>query len=562
MNSFAMRAIRQSGDSVRRRAVFTIVLGIALIAGIAVGTVAAVSKNGLRVDASSVGGSQSPNRPDIARFHSRMHALLADPRAAKTYWGIFIADRDTGQTLYELNSDRHFTPGSNAKVVTTAFALASLGVNYRFRTTLESNASLDADGRLAGDLTLIGRGDPDLSNRKFPYSQKAERDGPVDRILAELADAAVSKGLKEVDGDIVGDDSYFPYDPYPAQWTTGDLFFTFGAPVSAIAFNENTFSLEVQPAARAGEQAIVSIQPAAAAGTFGQEILTVSPGSQPDLSVVRQPGPNFILVRGTVPLGHAPVRLDLAMTEPAEIAAQTLKQDLEARGVRVTGVAGVRHAPPPLRSANGHPLAPIAIATNSEDPNSLVLAEHISPPFIESIRLTNKISQNLHAELFLRTVAKEKTGVGSIDEGLQLERDFLKSAGISDGDILLSDGSGLARDDLVKPRAMVQLLRYAAQQPWGPDFLSTLPVAGVDGTMEGRMKQPAEAGLIQAKTGSLDHVHALSGYATTLRGEYLAFSIFGNNDPEHGGDASSVIDEIGAAMVETLGMPSRPASRP
>lgn len=493
----------------------------------------------------------------MARFHSRMNAIWAEARAANTYWGILISDRDTGQTLYELNADHYFTPGSNAKVVTTAFALAELGSNYRFRTTLEARGTLGADGRLSGDLILVGRGDPDLSNRKFPYAQKTERDGPTDRVLAELAAAAVAKGLKEVDGDIIGDDSYLPYDPYPAEWTTGDLFFTFGAPVSALAFNENTFSLEVQPGTRVGEQATITVDPVAAAGTFGLEILTVAPDLQPDLSVVRQPGANFILVRGSVPLGHAPLRLDLAMTEPAEIAARTLKQELEARGVRVAGTVNVRHAAPPLRSAKSPPLVPVVPEANTADPASLVLAEHISPPLIESIRLTNKISQNLHAELFLRTVAREKAGVGSIDEGLQLEQNFLKSAGIPDGDIFLSDGSGLARDDLLKPRAMVQLLRFAAQQPWGPDFLSTLPIAGVDGTLEGRMKKPTVAGLIQAKTGSLEHVHALSGYATSLAGEYFVFSIFGNNDPDHGGDADSVLDEIGAAMVETLGPPAR-----
>ncbi len=151
-----------------------------------------------------------------------------------------VVDRDTGETLYALNADHFFAPASNAKIFTTALALATLGADYQFRTTLESSGTLGSDGRLAGDLILVGRGDPDLSNRKFPYAGNGEREGPVDRVLAEMADAAVAKGLREVDGDIVADDSYFPYDPYPAGWTAGDLFFTFGAPVSAIAFNDNT----------------------------------------------------------------------------------------------------------------------------------------------------------------------------------------------------------------------------------------------------------------------------------------------------------------------------------
>jgi serine-type D-Ala-D-Ala carboxypeptidase/endopeptidase (penicillin-binding protein 4) len=190
-----------------------------------------------------------------------------------------------------------------------------------------------------------------------------------------------------------------------------------------------------------------------------------------------------------------------------------------------------------------------------------VLAEHISPPLIESIRLTNKISQNLHAEIFLRTVAREKAGVGSIDEGLKLEQQFLQAAGIADGDVVLSDGSGLARDDLVTPRAIAQLLSYANRQPWGRDFLSTLPIAGVDGTLEDRMKDTRATGLIEAKTGSTEHVHALSGYATTLRGEYLIFSIFGNNDTQKAHDASVTVDAIATAMVEMLGPPPQPKKK-
>jgi serine-type D-Ala-D-Ala carboxypeptidase/endopeptidase (penicillin-binding protein 4) len=155
--------------------------------------------------------------------------------------------------------------------------------------------------------------------------------------------------------------------------------------------------------------------------------------------------------------------------------------------------------------------------------------------------------------LFLRAVGHEKLGVGSTPAGLKVERDFLKAAGVPDGDVILTDGSGLARDDLVTPRAVVALLRYAQTQSWGSDFLSTLPVAGVDGTLEDRMKNTAASGLLEAKTGTTEHVHALSGYATTLRGEPIAFSIFANNDVRRGPDATAPVDAIATAMVETLG---------
>ena len=192
---------------------------------------------------SSPAASHVRPRPDAARFHERVEKILADAGAQGALWGLLVEDRDTGEVLYDRNADRFFTPASNAKLFTTAFALAELGSTYRYRTTLESNAALSSDGHLGGDLILVGRGDPDLSNRIFPYAGKEEREGNSDKVLAELAGAAVAGGLKEVDGDIVADDSYFPYDPYPEEWSVGDLFFDFGAPVSAIAFNDNTISI-------------------------------------------------------------------------------------------------------------------------------------------------------------------------------------------------------------------------------------------------------------------------------------------------------------------------------
>jgi serine-type D-Ala-D-Ala carboxypeptidase/endopeptidase (penicillin-binding protein 4) len=182
-----------------------------------------------------------------------------------------------------------------------------------------------------------------------------------------------------------------------------------------------------------------------------------------------------------------------------------------------------------------------------------VLAERFSPRLLDDIRLTNKVSQNLHAEIFLRTVGREKFGAGSTAAGLKVERDFLKAAGISNDDVILSDGSGLARDDLVTPRAVVALLRYVASLPWGPQFLATLPVAGTDGTLQDRMKNTPAAGLIQAKTGTIEHDYGLAGYATTVRGEYLTFAIYSADNPQKPHDADRAIDAIAEAMVQTLG---------
>jgi D-alanyl-D-alanine carboxypeptidase/D-alanyl-D-alanine-endopeptidase (penicillin-binding protein 4) len=183
----------------------------------------------------------------------------------------------------------------------------------------------------------------------------------------------------------------------------------------------------------------------------------------------------------------------------------------------------------------------------------VILAEHTSVPLSDEVRLTNKNSENVHAELLLLLAAHEKAGANNYEDSLKFASDFFRRAGIADGDVVITDGSGLSRKDLVTPRSVVQLLRYAAAQPWGELYRSTLPVAGEDGTLSDRMKNTPAAGRIFAKTGTIGHGNTLSGYATTMQGVHLLFSILGNNNNLHAQDANKVIDAICVAMVEELG---------
>ncbi|MGA8233073.1 MAG: D-alanyl-D-alanine carboxypeptidase/D-alanyl-D-alanine-endopeptidase [Candidatus Acidiferrales bacterium] len=542
--------------------------------------------------------AKSPHA-NLGKFSVRASAALSSAAAQKASWGIWIADASTGETLYEQNADRLFAPASNLKLATTALAAASLPSDFRFRTTLEARGTLSAAGTLTGDLVLVGRGDPDLSNRKFPYAGKVEREGPPEKVLAELADAAVAHGLKEIRGDVAGDDSYFPFDPYPAGWTVGDLYFGFGAPVSAIVLNDNIVSIEVSPGPQVGDPAALVVSPFAGDPPFGYEVVTGAAGTPVKFAVVRQASAKTTLLRGSIPIGAPSAKLSLAMDDPAEYAARALKLLLEARGVHITGEARAIHGAPPKRgdvpelpsvpaanhsgpdsrvapippdapsdaSASGQsPAASVTMptpATSSVD-NGVVLAEHQSPPLMEMIRVVNKVSENLHAEILLRTVAKEKAGSGTIDDGIKVAGDFLKSVGIADGDVVQEDGSGLSPANLVTPRAFGNLLLWVSHQPWANDYLATLPIAGVDGTLESRMKNSQATGRIFAKTGSLEHVHTISGYATTVRGERLVFSIMDSNDAEKANDATAVIDSLCVAMVEEIGpaKPTKPGTKP
>lgn len=488
-------------------------------------------------------------RADVTRFRARVEGILAQARVEQGHWAVLVMEEESGQILYSHNSQRFFTPASNTKLFTTVFALAQLGPEYRFRTSIETRGQLDPHGRLRGELVLVGRGDPNLSNRKFPFAKEAERDGPPEKILAELADAVVAQGVKQIEGDVVADDSFFVYDRYPTGWTIDDMTFGYGAPVTALAVNDNTVVIEVRPGERADEPAWFGVEPWADFYQFQNEIITGAAGSEPArnaaegprLGAQREPGSRRVVLRGSIPLDSKPLRITLAVEEPAEHAAQLLKRLLEARGVRVYGAARARHTP------------------GAGTEQRRLLAEHTSVPLVEAVKLINKISQNLHAEMLLRVVAREKAGEGSTAAGLKLAQEFFKSIGIEEGDVATHDGSGLSRRNLVTPRATLKLLVYAAKQPWVEAFLATLPVAGEDGTLAERMKDTPAAGRIRAKTGTLGSVNAFSGYATTLHDTRLVFSMFGNHHNLRGQEATDVLDAICVAMVEEIG--GRPPKR-
>jgi D-alanyl-D-alanine carboxypeptidase/D-alanyl-D-alanine-endopeptidase (penicillin-binding protein 4) len=494
----------------------------------------------------SAANSRSAVRADVERFRQRAEAALSVAGPDRGMWGVLVTDAATGEVLYTRNADGYFMPASNAKLFSTALALATLGPDYRVRTPLASSGTLDANGVLSGDLVLIGRGDANLSNRKFPYDKKEEREGPPEKVLAEFAAAVAARGVKEVAGDVIADDSMFQHEQFPSGWLVDDILWSYGAAVSSIAVNDNTFTLDLRPSAHEGDSARYDAGLAADFYTVENSVLTGARGSEEKLAVARDPGSRLLQVSGTMPLDAQPRRLTIAIEDPAEYAASLLARLLEARGVRIDGHSRARHAA-------DHAVDPTAPQT--------VLAEHTSVPLSEEIRLTNKNSENLHAELLLLLAAREKTGARNYEDALKCASDFFRAAGIADGDVVLSDGSGLSRKDLVTPRAIVQLLRYAVTQPWGELYRSTLPVAGEDGTLAERMKNTPAAARIFAKTGTIGHGNALSGYATTVRGERLLFSILGNNNNLHAQDANKVIDAICVAMVEELGPRQQKESR-
>jgi D-alanyl-D-alanine carboxypeptidase/D-alanyl-D-alanine-endopeptidase (penicillin-binding protein 4) len=487
-------------------------------------------------------------------LEKQMSALLAQPDLARGFWGIEVVDLSTGKVLYAHNQDKLFTPASNTKLFTTAAALALIGPDYSFRTTVETSGSLDKHGRLTGDLVLVGRGDPNLSGRELPYALHTQRSDHPIQVLEQLADTLVQKGVKYVDGDVIADDSYFAFERYGEGWSQDDLLWADGAPVSALTINDNVIFVNVLPADRAGDRAFVSITPFADYYHIDNRIITTPAGTARDIHINREPGSTVLTLWGNMPLDDAGANEALAIEDPAEFAATLFRQLLESRGIAVYGQQRTRHTE--LASLSTFTVTAIAPSRGGDEPSRsmqttqpLVLASYDSKPLLEDVRVINKVSQNLHAEILLRLLGREKGTAGTVEGGLEVLRGFLNKAGISKDEYLFYDGSGLSRQNLVTPHAVVQLLSFAAAQPWGKSFRDTLPLAGVDGSLSERFKNVSVQGRVYGKTGSLGGVKTLSGYAVTDRGEQVAFSILSNNSNVPTKRVIETIDSIIEAIV-------------
>jgi D-alanyl-D-alanine carboxypeptidase/D-alanyl-D-alanine-endopeptidase (penicillin-binding protein 4) len=480
---------------------------------------------------------QETKRPAAERFAARADALLAANPVGKGEWGLSIVDAASGEVLYEKNAASYFVPASNMKLLTTALALDKLGVNYRFRTTLETDGVLSPAGLLIGNLILVGRGDPNLSNRKFPFETKEEFDGPPDRVLAELANRLLARGVKEISGDIVGDDSYFPRERYPDGWEIDDMVWEYGAAISAIVVDDNTVGLTLTPGEHSGDPVSALVDPTTPDFTVENRVVTSAAKDKPDLRLTREPGAQTVFVSGILPANSAPRKLVLAIEEPAQHAATLLAQLLANRGVKFTGRVRALHDPDPAAASR------------------TVLAEHLSLPLGDTVKLVNKISQNLHTEVLLRTTARQQGPWVTPEDLLKFPQEFYARAGIAEDDVIQTDGSGLSRHDMVTPRALVALLQFAQKQQWFPAFYSSLPVAGIDGTLNERMKDSPITGRVHAKTGSVSHVRTLSGYADTPGGRHLIFSFLSNNQGGKNHETHDALDALCEAMIQEFDAP-------
>ncbi len=436
--------------------------------------------------------------------------------------GILVVQLGTGKTLYSREADKLFTPASNTKLFTTALALTRLGPDYRMFTRIWQSGA---------DLIIAGGGDPSMSFIQIPFSQDAEPADPM-AAIESFADQIVARGIRSIDGDIVGDDTAYPFEAYAPGWGVGDPLWEYGAPVSALSLGSNSIRVDVIPGV-AGEPATLQITPAIEYFVIANRVRTAEAG--PHRIEVRMRGGRELELSGTASIKAGVETLWLAVDDPALYTATALYDALTRRGVSIAGhpVARHRYDETPPAARDGAPMA-----------------ERSSPPLAELLRVTDKVSQNLWAELMLREAGRAGGGDGSRRAGLKELQAFLKEIGVAEEDYAFDDGSGLSRNTLVKPAAIVRLLQFMYASPNRDTWVSLMPIGGQDGTLAKRFSKDPAAKSIHAKTGSLSHVAALSGYADSATYGIVAFSVIVNKTNAPAREVRDFIDRIGMILLD------------
>jgi D-alanyl-D-alanine carboxypeptidase/D-alanyl-D-alanine-endopeptidase (penicillin-binding protein 4) len=431
-----------------------------------------------------------------------LRAIFSDRSVDHGLWSVVVHSLRHGETLYSFNSFRMQTPASNQKVLTTAVAAERLGWDYRYTTRIYATGPIDANGALNGDLIVVSDGDPTI-NPRHP-----ERWAVFDDWGRQLA----AKGIRTVNGHLIGDDNAFEEPGWAPGWAWDDLALGYGAAASALQYNENQVELLIGPGLEAGARGIISVSPPGSGLTIDHQVTTVAAGQPNRISLRRTPGSEMLTVSGEIALGAAPVTEYAAVDNPTQVYLNAMRVAFHRHGVNIErtplDIDGVRAVPDLSRAT--------------------LLLEDKSPPLREIIDVTLKWSRNIYAETMLRSMAPEPSQKSTAG-GLAALESTMNDWGIFREYFLARDGSGLSRYDYLSADALSWLLTYVWADPKHAEpFRATLPVFGVSGNVANRLKDTPASGRVWAKTGSMSQVRSLSGYVMTAEDEPLVFAFIVN----------------------------------
>jgi len=463
-----------------------------------------------------------------------LDAILANPAISRALVGVRIESLRTGEVLFQRNSDKLVVPASNMKLLTMSVAAEKLGWQYRFETKLESLGPVE-DGVLEGDLIVTGSGDPSI----------VSGDGGHPALFLEWADALKRAGIHRVNGHIIGDDNAFDDVGIGAGWAWDYLADDYAAPSGALSYNENVVTVRVTPGKAEGTPVTISTSPAGHSFKIINRAVTGPAGSTASASADRMPGSTDLVIGGRVPAGGAGASVQTAIDNPTKYFVEALRLAFADRGITVTGGSiDIDDFGQPSTS----PLSLALMVDGKQIPRKLIARRESAPLSALGANFL-KVSQNFYGEMLLKAIGRTPSRPGTAAAGRQVVRETLGTWGIDADSFVMSDGSGLSRYDYVTADTIVTILKHVwnDEKLRGP-FLAALPVSAYDGTLRTRMRDTPLAGRVQAKTGTISNMRALSGFLTTNSGERIVFSIIAN----HYTAPTAQIDAIAEKMLARL----------
>lgn len=455
---------------------------------------------------------------------SVLDSIFADTALANAHIGALLVRPRTGDTLYARDAGRVFLPASNQKLVTGAVALETLGPAFRFSTTVSATGQV-RDGVLRGDLVVRGGGDPTLSGRFAPDARDHFR---------AWADSLRARGITRVEGGIVGVDSVFPERGLGEGWAWDDLEYGFAAEYGALQFNEGVVRLQVVPSSQVGAPPVVVVEPPTQHVRIYNLATTGAAGSAADLSIRREDAGAGVTVEGVIPADTQLITRTLAVRDPTAFFLSVLRETLREVGLEVQGPALPAEAWPIERSG--------AV--------EMRLFTYQSPPLSEVLPAMMKPSQNQIAETLLLAVGRELRGEATASAGIAVVDSVMRAWNLPADELRMADGSGVSRYNLASPRLLVGLLARMDASAMREAWRASLPLAGTDGTLEGRMREGPLHQRVLAKTGTLTGVRTLSGYLTTGSGEQVVFSILVAPHTRSAAEADRVVEAALRAVAE------------
>ena len=464
------------------------------------------------------GQAAPPNPPEATtRLYQELAAIFGRSSVGHAQLAVSVTSLTVGDTLFSLNERRMMVPASNQKLLTVAAAARRLGWDFRYTTRVLATGSVNADGTLDGDLVVVGSGDPTI-NPRHP-----DRWAVLDAWAGQVA----ARGVKVINGHLIGDDNAFAEPGLGSGWSWDDLVTGYGSPIGALQYNENQVELLVGPGMTAGAAGIVSMSPMGSGLLVDNQVITVAADQPTRVISERMPGWSMLTVRGQVPVGGKPRLVLAAVENPTVMFLNAFREALSRKGIFLGGSA--------------LDIDDVQKAPNLSTAETWVTDQ--SPPLAEIVDPLLKRSRNGYAETLLWTMTPPGEPANEV-AGLKVLRETLTELGVDPALYASFDGSGLSRYDMLTAESLTRVLTTIWNDPvmLGP-YRSALPVAGTAGSIENRLKGTAAAGRVWAKTGSMFNIDTLSGYIVTTDDEPLVFSFLANNFTVPSSEIDAMMDE-------------------